>query len=107
MTDVTGQALAELLDRSDERERLAGALELAAYHRGREDGYRAGYAQAVTDWKVTAGLLSGGPPFAELDRRRYPPGGRLSWIRLRPGERCAHEAASVPCPDDCKGREAA
>jgi hypothetical protein len=82
------QAVAELLDRSDERDRFLDRILQAwreGYLRGHQAGYEAGYAQAVTDWKVTAGLLSGGPSFAELDRRRYPPGGRLSWIQPRDG----------------------
>lgn len=48
-------------------------------------GYQAGYLQAVTDWKVTArdtGWTSAHESYAELDRKRYPPGGRISWLRL-------------------------
>jgi hypothetical protein len=87
------QAVDELLDRSAERDkslraRLAARRE--GYLRGHEDGYKVGYAQAVTDWKVTAGVRGGGPAFAELDRRRYPPSGRQSWIIQRtPGDDAA------------------
>ena len=96
------QAVAELLELSDERdqwERLCRSREREAYRRGysagRADGYSDGYSQAVTDWKVTAAGMAelAGPTFAELDRRRYPPGGRLSWIQ--------------PHPDDFTGRGAA
>ncbi len=87
MTGDIDQAAAELLALSDERdqwERLWQASAREAYRRGysagRDDGYRDGYDQAVTDWKVVAGVPIGGPAFAELDRRRYPPDGRLSWI---------------------------
>lgn len=112
MTSVIDQALAELLDRSDERDRCEiriGQAFREGYHVGREGGYQDGYGQAVTDWLVTAGGMTNlaGPTFAEMDRRRYPPDGRLSWIRLRPGERCVHQVARVPCPDNCKGREVA
>jgi hypothetical protein len=73
---------------SDERDTWLRRLDHAwrAGHRlGLEAGYRAGYEQAVTDWKVTArGLDLGGPAFADADRRRYPPGGRASWILPRP-----------------------
>ena len=83
----------DLFDLSDERD-LHLALRLAAWrdgyrvgHRaGYESGYRTGYEVAVVDWKVVAGVQSGGRPFAEMDRRRYPPDGRLSWIIPRPGE---------------------
>jgi hypothetical protein len=85
--------LAALLGLSDERDqwqRVGLARERAAWRRGWRDGYgagyRAGYELAVRAWKVTAGVVSGGPSHAELDRRRYPPGGRESWIVPRPGE---------------------
>ena len=112
MTEVIDQALAELIDRSDERdlyETRIGQAFREGYHVGHEAGYEAGYGQAATDWLVTAGGMTnlGGQTFAELDRRRYPPGGRLSWIRLRPGERCVHQVARVPCPDNCKSQERA
>ena len=86
----------QLLDLSDERdqwEQLALAWARSAYRRGYQDGghdagHRSGYELAVTQWKVTAGGMThlGGPTYAEQDRRRYPPGGRLSWIIPRPGE---------------------
>ena len=83
----------DVLDLSDERD-LHLALRLAAWrdgyrvgHRaGYESGYRSGFEVAVRQWKVTAGVQSGGRPFAEMDRRRYPPGGRLSWLLPRPGD---------------------
>jgi flagellar biosynthesis/type III secretory pathway protein FliH len=80
----------------------------AGFEAGREVGYRAGFEQAVTDWKITAADMPwlGGQTYAELDKLRYPPSGRLSWIILRPGEWCVHEAAGLlRCPDDCPGRQ--
>jgi hypothetical protein len=66
-----------------------------AYKRGLAAGYRTGYIQAVTDWKVTAGDMSlGGPTFAELDRRRYPPGGRVSWLLPKLGD----DTPDIPRP---------
>lgn len=83
-------APAQLLELSDERdqwEQLAAAMWRSGYAAGRASGHRQGYEQAVREWKITAaGLSLGGTPFEELDRRRYPPGGRLSWI-TRTGER--------------------
>lgn len=87
---VDPQFVAALLELSDERDlwlRRLLAAEREAYRRGYEDGrgdgYRDGYSHAVTDWKVTAAGMTklAGPTFAELDRRRYPPDGRLSWIQ--------------------------
>ena len=66
-----------------------GAIGLPARIPGRpRSGYRTGYELAVREWKITAAGMThlGGPTYAELDRRRYPPGGRLSWIIPRPGE---------------------
>ena len=94
-THSVSRGLAGLLDLSgerDQRQRLALAWARSEYRRGYHDGhdagYRAGYELAVAEWKITAAGMThlGGPSFAELDRRRYPPDGRLSWIIPRPGD---------------------
>jgi hypothetical protein len=83
--------LIALSDERDRWERLAldwaRSAYRSGYRAGYESGYRAGYELAVTEWKITAAGMThlGGPTFAELDRRRYPPGGRKSWIN-RSGE---------------------
>jgi hypothetical protein len=95
-------SLLELSDERDQWERLCRSREREAYRHGysagRADGYRDGYSQAVIDWKVTAAGMTnlGGPTSAELDRRRYPPDGRLSWIQ--PGDQ------ADPLPDDFAGQ---
>ena len=80
---------AEMFAWSDERdqwERLAVAWARSAYRSGYADGYgtgyRTGYERAVVEWKITAAGMThlGGPSFAELDRKRYPPHGRRSWF---------------------------
>ena len=79
--------VASLLELSDERDQWMRRIDQAwrdgwqARAAVADRDYNRGYGQAVTDWKVTAGTRSGGPAFAELDRRRYPPDGRLSWIQ--------------------------
>lgn len=88
-----GHREAVVLALSDERDiwlrRLLDA-ERDAYRAGHDQGHAAGYAagyeQAVRDWKVTAGLLPGGPAYAELERRRYGPGGRERFADPRPGD---------------------
>ena len=87
-----------LLDLSDERDRwmdLAVDWARSAYRggyrdglrAGRVDGYRMGYADASADWWLAAGPAPRAGSHAELDRLRYPPDGRLSWIATRrPGE---------------------
>ena len=86
--------MVDVFDLSDERDRwLRLALDWArsayrsGYRVGHARGYRTGYELAVTEWKITAAGMThlGGLPFAELDRRRYPPDGRLSWIIPRDG----------------------
>jgi hypothetical protein len=84
-----------LLALSDERdawERWADAAWRDGYRAGYAAGYDRGYAQAVDDWKVVAEVKVG-RSFAELDRLRYPPGGRLSWLIPRDGEADGGEAA--------------
>jgi hypothetical protein len=91
-----------LLALSDERD-LHLKLRLEAWREGYAAGYRDAYARgyetAVIDWKITAGLEPGGRiaaarlrTYAEMDRKRYPPDGRASWLiirgrRYRPGGR--------------------
>lgn len=87
-----------LLALSGERdawERLALDWARSAWRNGYQAGHHAGYELAVREWKITAAGMThlGGPSYAELDRRRYPPGGRLSWIIPRPGEADGGEAA--------------
>ena len=90
----------ELLDLSRERDqwlRLALAWARSEYRRGyqhgHDTGYRTGYELAVTEWKITAAGMThlGGPTFAELDRKRYPPSGRASWF-LPSGENGAQQS---------------
>jgi hypothetical protein len=64
------------------------------------EGYRAGFvagdgigaARAAREWKITVTDVGWhsralrGPTYAELDRRRYPPNGRLSWLLPRLGD---------------------
>jgi hypothetical protein len=61
-----------------------------AYQAGRADGYRAGYAQADADqaarWNQAARSAIGGPSHAELEQRRWGPGGRARFADPRPGD---------------------
>ena len=77
-----------LLELSDERDmwlRQVLAAERAAYQRGRAAGMDNGRAAADREhaeaWKAAASPIArGGPAHAQLDRLRYPPDGRESWI---------------------------
>ena len=74
--------LLELSDERDQWERHAQQMWRDGYAAGRAAGHREGYEQAVREWKITAAGLTrlGGPRWEDLDKRRYPPGGRQSWI---------------------------
>jgi flagellar biosynthesis/type III secretory pathway protein FliH len=75
---------AEWLSLSAERDRYEArilAAERAAYDRGYEAGRKAGYEQAARDlerdWQAMARVASRNrPSFAELEIRRWGPGGR-------------------------------
>ena len=60
------------------------------YQAGHADGYRAGYRQADADqaarWNQAAGAVTGGPGRAELEERRWGPGGRARFAEPRPGD---------------------
>ncbi len=105
MTEVMDQALAELLERSDERDLYETRIERA--HR---DGWRAGWAEgydmgrrdegAERDqaWnEIARPVTRGGPTHDELERKRWT-------VR---GEPRTRETFGLPHPDDYQGREGA
>jgi hypothetical protein len=59
------------------------------YQAGHADGYRAGYQQADADqaarWNQAARAVDG-PDRAELEERRWGPGGRAHFADPRPGD---------------------
>lgn len=61
-----------------------------AYEAGRQAGFEAGYQQAEADqaarWTQTARAAAGGPAYAELEERRWGPGGRAHFADPRPGD---------------------
>jgi hypothetical protein len=74
-------------DTRDAEQRARFAAEAAAQHRGFAAGFEAGRRaalEAIAEQhrqiaRDLAGLLTS-PTFAEMDRRRYPPYGRRSWL---------------------------
>jgi hypothetical protein len=72
-----------------------------AYEAGRADGYRAGYAQADADqaarWNQAA-RAADGPACAELEERRWGPGGRARFAEPRPGDFPGRRARPRPEP---------
>ena len=70
--------------------RYRSQLAREMYQAGHADGYRAGYRQADTDqaarWNQIARAATGGPAHAELEERRWGPGGREHFADPRPGD---------------------
>ena len=71
-----------------------------AYEAGHVDGYRAGYRQADADqaawWNQAARACTGGPSHAELEERRWGPGGRAHFADPRPGDFPGRDARHRP-----------
>jgi hypothetical protein len=76
-------------------------LQLArdAYAAGHADGYRAGYRQADADqaarWNHAARAIDG-PTQAEVEERRWGPGGRTHFADPRPGDFPGRSAQHQP-----------
>jgi hypothetical protein len=69
------------------------------YDAGRADGYREGReaegAERDRLWaEAAAPIARGGPSFAELERRRYGPGGRAHFADPQPGDYAGGPVAS-------------
>ena len=85
-------ALAAVLRLSDERDQWLRRLldaERAAYLSGHADGYRDGYERGArlleASWPAVVSRLSG-PTLAELEARRWGPGGRAHFGDPRAGD---------------------
>lgn len=102
-------SIAAVLALSDERDlwqRAALARDRAAYWRGRQDGITEGRASEAAerdaDWHRIASAtvkLCLSPDHAELERRRWGPGGRAHFGDPRPGDYQGREVG-------IRGREA-
>jgi hypothetical protein len=72
------------------------------YQAGHADGYQAGYRQAEADmaarWTQLARVVNG-PSFAELEARRWGPGGRAHFADPRPGDFPGRGARPQPEPE--------
>jgi hypothetical protein len=71
------------------------------YQAGHADGYRAGYRQADADqaaqWNQAA-RAADGPDRAEVEERRWGPGGRAHFADPRPGDFPGRDAQPRPEP---------
>jgi hypothetical protein len=91
---VNGREAVEAADLAQAETRYRHQLAREAYEAGHADGYHAGYRQADADqaarWNQIARTGLGGPAHAELEERRWGPGGRARF--------------ADPCPGDFPGR---
>jgi hypothetical protein len=87
---VNGREAVEAADLAEAETRYRHQLAREAYAAGHADGYRAGYRQADADqaarWNQIARAATGGPAHAELEERRWGPGGREHFADPRPGD---------------------
>ena len=85
---TAGEAI-EAAELVEPETRYLHQLAREAYTAGHADGYRAGYRQADADqaarWNQAARALTDGPAHAELEERRWGPGGRAHFADPRPG----------------------
>lgn len=89
MTDPVGQAVAAA-EHADAETRYRLQLAREMFEAGRIAGFDAGYRQAAAEmderWERIARPLATGPTHAELENRRWGPGGREHFADPRPGD---------------------
>ena len=98
MTPEQAIETADLIE-AETRYRLQLARE--TYAAGHADGYRAGYRQADADQAARWNQVTGpavGPSHAELEERRWGPGGRAHFADARPGDFPGRAAQPRPEP---------
>jgi hypothetical protein len=100
---VTDGDAIEAADVIEAETRYRNQLAREMYEAGHADGYRAGYRQADADqaarWNKAAGAVTDGPDRAELEERRWGPGGRARFAEPRPGDFPGRGAQPHPEPE--------
>ena len=89
--DIKQAALLELSDERDLQLRLRLDAARAAYERGRRDER----AELEAVWRAITRPVTRGIPYAELERRRWGPGGREHFADPRPGDFQGRKAAAA------------
>jgi hypothetical protein len=99
---VNGRDAIEAADLVEAETRYLHQLAREMYQAGHADGYRAGYRQADADqaaqWNHAARAIDG-PDRAELEERRWGPGGRAHFADPRPGDFPGRGAKPQPEPE--------
>ena len=100
---MNGREAVEAADLAEAETAYRHQLARESYEAGRADGYRAGYEQADADqaaqWRQIARAATGGPAHAELEERRWGPGGRARFADPRPGDFPGRGAQPQPEPE--------
>jgi hypothetical protein len=96
---MTPDEAIEAAELAEAEARYRHQLAREMYQAGHADGYRAGYRQADADqaarWNHAARAVDG-PDHAELEERRWGPGGRAHFADPRPGDFPGREPARAP-----------
>src|SRR4051794_32224517 len=91
---MTPRDAIEAAETAEAETRYRNQLGREMYQAGHTDGYRAGYeaargereADAAAWWRDHGRSLAEGPTHAELEERRWGPGGRGHFADPRPGD---------------------
>ena len=99
---MTPDEAIEAADLVEAETRYLHQLAREAYAAGHADGYRAGYRQADADqaarWNQAARAVDG-PARAELEERRWGPGGRAHFADPRSGDLPGRSPEPQPEPE--------
>jgi hypothetical protein len=87
---MTPREAIEAADLAEAEATYRNQLGREMYQAGHGDGYQAGYRQAEADqaarWNQATRPAADGPSHAELEERRWGPGGRAHFAGPRPGD---------------------
>jgi hypothetical protein len=108
---VNGREAVEAAGLAEAETRYRHQLAREMYQAGHADGYLAGYRQAGADqaarWNQIARAALDGPARAELEERRWGPGGQEHFADPRPGDFPGRGAQPRPGPETGPEMEAA
>ncbi len=99
---MTPQEAIEAADLAEAEAAYRNQLGREMYAAGHADGYQAGYRQAEADQAAMWNQITrpaAGPSHAELEERRWGPGGRAHFADPRPGDFPGRATQTQPEPE--------
>jgi hypothetical protein len=100
---VNPRAAIEAAELAEHETAYRNQLGREMYEAGRRDGYAAGRRDAEADmarfWAEAARLVTRGVSHAEVEQRRWGPGGRAHFADPRPGDFPRRAGKSEPQPE--------